>query len=136
MFPLMDGDISLTPAGGRVTRRALAGAYRPPFSRLGGDLHGAILHRVATATMRALLAGVAGALASPAPTVVRQAGGSRWPVPETGALGHLLFWQDPDSFADAVTSFLLASAKINKSSLVAAPDTNDLVHDRMPGRSR
>jgi pimeloyl-ACP methyl ester carboxylesterase len=25
-------------------------------------------------------------------------------------LGHLLFWQDPDSFADAVTSFLLASA--------------------------
>ena len=26
-------------------------------------------------------------------------------------LGHLLFWEDPDGFADAVTSFLLAGAE-------------------------
>jgi hypothetical protein len=45
MFPLLDADISLTPAGGRVTRLALAGAYRPPFGRPGGDLDRAILHR-------------------------------------------------------------------------------------------
>ena len=31
-------------------------------------------------------------------------------------LGHLLFWQDPDGFAGAVTSFLLASAKTSRSS--------------------
>ena len=86
LFPLLDADISLTPAGGQVTRLALAGAYRPPFGRLGGGLDRAILHRVATATLRALLAGVAEALASPAPAAVRQAGGSRWPVPETGTL--------------------------------------------------
>jgi hypothetical protein len=86
LFPLLDADISLTSAGGQVTRLALEGAYRPPFGRLGGRLDRAILHRVATATMRALLAGVAEALASPAPAPVRQTGGSRWPVPETGAL--------------------------------------------------
>jgi hypothetical protein len=30
-------------------------------------------------------------------------------------LGHLLFWQEPDSFADVVTLFLLDDAKIKKS---------------------
>jgi 3-oxoadipate enol-lactonase len=34
-------------------------------------------------------------------------------------LGHLLFWQDPDGFAGAVTSFLPASAKTSRS----APET-------------
>ena len=29
-------------------------------------------------------------------------------------LGHLLFWEDPDGFADAVTSFLLADAGLKK----------------------
>ena len=38
-------------------------------------------------------------------------------------LGHLLFWQEPDSFADVVTTFLLASTEINKSSPAAAPGT-------------
>jgi pimeloyl-ACP methyl ester carboxylesterase len=44
-------------------------------------------------------------------------------------LGHLIFWQDPDGFVDAVTSFLLASGEINKYSPAIAPDTNDLVRD-------
>jgi hypothetical protein len=38
-------------------------------------------------------------------------------------LGHLLFWQEPDSFADVVTTFLLASRKPGKSSPAAAPGT-------------
>jgi 3-oxoadipate enol-lactonase len=38
-------------------------------------------------------------------------------------LGHLLCWEDPAGFAAAVTSFLLASAKINRSSPPAAPGT-------------
>ncbi len=29
-------------------------------------------------------------------------------------LGHLLFWEDPDGFADVVTSFLLADAAVKK----------------------
>ncbi len=44
-------------------------------------------------------------------------------------LGHLIFWQDPDGFVDAVTSFLLASGEINKYPSAIAPDTNDLVRD-------
>jgi pimeloyl-ACP methyl ester carboxylesterase len=38
-------------------------------------------------------------------------------------LGHLLFWQEPDSFADVVTLFLLAGGKINKSAPAAVPGT-------------
>lgn len=40
-------------------------------------------------------------------------------------LGHLLFWQEPDSFADVVTLFLLDGAKINKSAPAAVPGTTD-----------
>jgi|SRR5271166_2188036 len=39
-------------------------------------------------------------------------------------LGHLLFWEDPDGFADAVTSFLLAPAK-----------ADSLRGGRMPGHA-
>jgi pimeloyl-ACP methyl ester carboxylesterase len=35
-------------------------------------------------------------------------------------LGHLLCWEDPDGFAGAVTSFLLASAENSRSSRAAA----------------
>ena len=37
-------------------------------------------------------------------------------------LGHLLFWQDPDGFTDAVTSFLLASTG-NRPAAGAGPKT-------------
>jgi 3-oxoadipate enol-lactonase len=36
-------------------------------------------------------------------------------------LGHLLFWQDPDSFTDTVTSFLLGSRDISRRSAAAVP---------------
>jgi pimeloyl-ACP methyl ester carboxylesterase len=36
-------------------------------------------------------------------------------------LGHLLFWQEPDGFADVVTLFLLSGAKINNSAPAAVP---------------
>jgi 3-oxoadipate enol-lactonase len=38
-------------------------------------------------------------------------------------LGHLLFWEDPDGFADAVTSFLLVGAQARKHPPAAAPGT-------------
>ena len=38
-------------------------------------------------------------------------------------LGHLLFWEDPDGFADAVTSFLLARPEPAAAALVASLST-------------
>ena len=38
-------------------------------------------------------------------------------------LGHLLFWEDPDGFAEAVTSFLLAGADVTTYPPSAAPST-------------
>lgn len=66
LFPVLDADISLTPAAGEKTRLALAGSYRPPFGRFGTGLDRAILSRVATATVRVLLRSLADALCDPA----------------------------------------------------------------------
>jgi hypothetical protein len=65
LFPALDADFTLTSAGEQATRLTLAGAYRPPLAGLGGGLDSAILHRVATATIRSLLSRVAAALAGP-----------------------------------------------------------------------
>ena len=65
LFPALDADITLAPAGEQATRLTLAGAYRPPLAGLGAGLDRAILHRVATATIRSLLSRVAEALAEP-----------------------------------------------------------------------
>ncbi len=62
MFPVLDADIILTPAEEGATRLALTGTYRPPLDRLGATLDKLILHRVATATIRALLERIASAL--------------------------------------------------------------------------
>jgi hypothetical protein len=73
MFPVLDADITLTPAGQQATRMALAGCYRAPLASLGAGLDKMILNRVATATIRALLRNVADSLASPSATAARQA---------------------------------------------------------------
>jgi hypothetical protein len=67
LFPVLDANISISPAGDDTARLALAGCYRPPLGRLGAGLDRAIMHRVATATMRCLLQSVAETLVSPAP---------------------------------------------------------------------
>jgi hypothetical protein len=67
LFPVLDANITLAPEGDR-TRLSFAGTYRPPLGRLGAGLDKAIMHRVAAATIRVLLADVAGALTTPAPT--------------------------------------------------------------------
>jgi pimeloyl-ACP methyl ester carboxylesterase len=36
-------------------------------------------------------------------------------------LGHLFFWEDPDGFAEAVTSFLLAGADVTTYQPSAVP---------------
>ena len=63
LFPALDADMSLTSAGQHSTRLSLAGVYRPPLAALGTGLDRAVLHRVADATVRSLLARVANALA-------------------------------------------------------------------------
>jgi hypothetical protein len=81
LFPVLDADITLTPAGHQATRLALAGSYRAPLGGLGAGLDKAILNRVATATIRALLRNVADNLASPGMTAARQAEPASGPAP-------------------------------------------------------
>jgi carbon monoxide dehydrogenase subunit G len=62
LFPALDADMSLTPAGEHSTRLSLAGVYRPPLAALGAGLDRAVFHKVADATVRSLLARVADVL--------------------------------------------------------------------------
>jgi hypothetical protein len=59
LFPVLDADLTMAPYGERVTLLALAGAYRPPLGAMGSALDRAILHRIASATIRGFLAQVA-----------------------------------------------------------------------------
>jgi hypothetical protein len=66
LFPVLDADITLAPAGDAVDRAtvlAMAGVYRPPLGPLGHALDRAILHRVAAATIRGFLAELASRIA-------------------------------------------------------------------------
>ncbi len=65
LFPALDADIWLTPAGERSARLSVVGVYRPPLGALGTGLDRAVFHRVADATVRSLLAHVADVLARP-----------------------------------------------------------------------
>jgi len=65
LFPALDADIWLTPAGEHSARLSLAGVYRPPLGALGAGLDRAAFHRVADATVRSLLARVADVLTRP-----------------------------------------------------------------------
>lgn len=64
LFPVLDADITMVPAGERATILAMAGAYRPPLGAMGAALDRAILHRVASATIRAFLVQVAHRISS------------------------------------------------------------------------
>ena len=86
LFPVLDANLTIAPAGDGAARLAVAGAYRPPLGRLGASLDRAILHTVAAATMRCLLHRVAEALVRPAPAGHPAADASRgWhPAPQPG----------------------------------------------------
>lgn len=58
-FPVLDADLRLTPAGDQLTLLTLTGSYRPPFGRAGEAVDRAVMHRVATATVRNFLASMA-----------------------------------------------------------------------------
>ena len=65
LFPVLDADVSLVPAGGLSTRLLLAGVYRPPPAALGASPGKAVFDGMADATVRSLLARVADTLAHP-----------------------------------------------------------------------
>ena len=65
LFPVLDADLLLTAEGPEKSQLMLNGCYRPPLGRLGAGLDRAVMHRVASATIHALLHSVADALASP-----------------------------------------------------------------------
>jgi hypothetical protein len=65
LFPVLDADLTLAPAGENAAVLALAGAYRPPLGGLGAELDRLLLHRVAEATIRDFLERVATALTQP-----------------------------------------------------------------------
>lgn len=58
LFPALDADIQLRPAGG-VTVLRLDGVYRPPLGKTGAAIDQAVLHAVATATIHRFLARIA-----------------------------------------------------------------------------
>ena len=66
LFPALDADLRLTPAGDRATVLAVWGVYRPPLGGLGAGLDRVLLHRVAQATIRAFTHQIGAAIAHPA----------------------------------------------------------------------
>ena len=86
LFPVLDANISISPAGDDAAQLTLAGSYRPPLGHLGAGLDRTIMHRVAAATMRCLLQSVAEALVSPAPAghPAEDASPGWQPAPEPG----------------------------------------------------
>jgi hypothetical protein len=63
LFPVLDADIRLAGAGERAAVLTVTGVYRPPLGALGQALDRAVLHGIATATIRGFTAQVAARLA-------------------------------------------------------------------------
>lgn len=66
LLPVLDADLNLSRYGQSQTLLALTGAYRPPLGQVGAALDRAVLHRVATTTIRRFVTRVGDALADPA----------------------------------------------------------------------
>jgi hypothetical protein len=82
LFPVLDGDLTLTKAGDDMTELGLVASYRPPLGNLGAKLDKAILSHVADATIKVLLRSIASALLSPeATTTATRVIGTKVPQP-------------------------------------------------------
>jgi hypothetical protein len=84
LFPVLDANIILIPAGENQSRLALAGAYRPPFAAVGEGLDRVLLHRVASATARSLLRRIAETIAPAGVAVTERSPAKPSPPVETG----------------------------------------------------
>lgn len=88
LFPALDADLRLTPAGDQATMLAVSAAYRPPLGGLGSGLDRVLLHRVAQATIRAFMHQMGAAIAHPAASPEERRALGRpepYPWPEPGA---------------------------------------------------
>lgn len=65
LFPALDADIRLAPAGDQTTVLTLDGAYRPPPGTAGSGLDQAVVQQAATTAMHDLLDRMAVAIAGP-----------------------------------------------------------------------
>jgi hypothetical protein len=65
LFPVLDGDLTLTAERLEQTRLTLNACYQPPLGRMGAGLDRAALHRATSATIRALLHRIAATLDEP-----------------------------------------------------------------------
>jgi hypothetical protein len=72
LFPALDADITISPAGAGMTLLRIDGAYRAPLGAIGAGLDSLVLHRVASATIRAFIGRVADLIAHPAPQAGQQ----------------------------------------------------------------
>jgi hypothetical protein len=82
LFPALDADLTLTPSGEQLTMLRLDGAYRPPQGMSAGQRDDAMVHRVATATIRSFTGRVAHAIIHP-PSTTGPAQEDVWPGPGT-----------------------------------------------------
>jgi hypothetical protein len=62
LFPVLDASIRLSGTSDQSSQMVLTASYRPPLGAAGAGLDRLLLHRVATATIKTFLSGVANAL--------------------------------------------------------------------------
>lgn len=85
LFPVLDANIILIPAGENASQLALAGAYRPPFAAVGQGLDRVLLHRAASATVRSLLRRMAETITAATPGVAGPGPAVAGPEPAVAA---------------------------------------------------
>lgn len=93
LFPVLDANVILIPAGEDASQLALAGAYRPPFAAVGQGLDRVLLHRAASATVRSLLRRMAETITAATPRAAGQ--GPAVPGPGPAAAGPELAVPSP-----------------------------------------
>ena len=88
LFPTLDADIALSPAGEHATTLTLAGVYRPPPGNLGGELDQVVLRHVAEATIQMFVNRIGEAIIAPGPAAEPGGGitdeGWFWPLTADG----------------------------------------------------
>jgi hypothetical protein len=85
LFPVLDGDITLTKVDDETTLLKMVASYRPPLGPLGAGLDRAILSKVAEATIRALLRNIGSALENPEWAIAKDS----TPIRSTGSSDEL-----------------------------------------------
>ena len=59
LFPVMEGEVELSPHDKGTTRLTVSGMYEPPLGKVGAWLDEAVMHNVAQATVKQLAEDIA-----------------------------------------------------------------------------